>query len=323
MDTMMRRQEIGETRMDTWWIPSVRGGLGILLGLVVLLTPEVGLGELVVLFGSYALLDGVCAVGWAFRASRRLLEGWPVVLEGALSLAVGVVALGFPFEAAGVVHVLAPWGVVIGILEILAALRLRQGLTGHWALLAAGAWSIFLALLVLRVPHAVTDSLVNAVGVYALTFGVLVSMATVLTRLGGPRVVPWSGEHARRSAMRLHLAVILGIALAFSPFDGTAQEKQIVDVKELAGIWQGRATREQEQTRVMMIVAADGSYRAMTTGEASTEGKFYLQDGQLHYRSSRTLGTALVSEDQGHTLLTMTPDELNYRAGRAEYERVK
>jgi len=35
------------------------------------------------------------------------------------------------------------------------------------------------------------------------------------------------------------------------------------------------------------------------------------------------LGTAVVSEDGGNTVLRLTPDELNYRAGRAEYERVK
>jgi uncharacterized membrane protein HdeD (DUF308 family) len=47
--------------MQTWWMLAARGGQGILLGLVVLLSPRVGVGELVVLFGSYALLDGVWA----------------------------------------------------------------------------------------------------------------------------------------------------------------------------------------------------------------------------------------------------------------------
>jgi uncharacterized membrane protein HdeD (DUF308 family) len=175
--------------MQTWWMLAVRGGLGILLGLVVLLSPRVGVGELVVLFGSYAFLDGIWAMCWAAQASRRPLEGWPVVLEGALSVAVGILALGFPFEAAAFVHMIAPWGVVTGMLEILAALRIPQRVTGHWALAAAGAWSIFLAVLILRLPHAVTDSLVNVVGVYALTFGVLVATAAILIRYGGPRVV--------------------------------------------------------------------------------------------------------------------------------------
>ena len=181
--------------MQTWWMLMARGGLGILLGLVVLLSPRVGVGELVVLFGSYAFLHGIWAMCWAAQASRQPLEGWPVVLEGALSVAVGIVALGFPFEGAAFVRVIAPWGVVTGMLEILAALRIPQRVTGHWALAAAGAWSIFLAVLALRLPHAVTDSLVNVVAVYALIFGVLVATAAILIRSGGPRVVVPSNAH--------------------------------------------------------------------------------------------------------------------------------
>src|SRR5256885_5080887 len=152
---------------------AVRGGLGILLGAVVLLSPHVALGEVVALFGIYVVLDGICAVAWGIQASRWLLEGWPVVLEGAVSFALGVAALGFPFKTAQFVHMIAAWGLVTGILEILATVRPPRGVTGHWALAAAGVWSIFLAVLIVSLPHAVTDSLVDAIGVYALVFGVL------------------------------------------------------------------------------------------------------------------------------------------------------
>jgi len=123
--------------------------------------------------------------------------------------------------------------------------------------------------------------------------------------------------------MRRHLALILGAALVLSPLEGVTQEKQIVDVKELAGTWRGWVTREQGHEPVTMIVSADGSYRAMTVDTASTEGKFYLQDGKLRYRSSRTTGTASLSEDRGKTMLTVMPEDPKYHTGRAEYERVK
>jgi hypothetical protein len=123
--------------------------------------------------------------------------------------------------------------------------------------------------------------------------------------------------------MRMHLPLLLVVVVALSPLDGVAAETQIGDVKELAGSWQGWVTREQGRERATMIVTADGSYRAMTTGGSSTEGKFYLQDGKLRYRSSRTTGTASLSEDQGKTVLTMAPVDPTYAAGSAEYERVK
>jgi hypothetical protein len=123
--------------------------------------------------------------------------------------------------------------------------------------------------------------------------------------------------------MRMHLPLLLVVVVALSPLDGFAGETQIGDVKELEGSWQGWLTREQGRERALMIVIADGSYRATTTAGSSTEGKFYLQDGKLLYRSSRTTGMASLSEDQDKTMLTMTPGEPTYGAGRAEYERVK
>jgi len=71
-----------------------------------------------------------------------------------------------------------------------------------------------------------------------------------------------------------------------------------------------------------MIVSADGSYRSLTTGGAITEGKFYLQDGKLRYRSSRTRGTASLSEGQGRAVLTVVAHP-TYGAGSAEYQRIK
>jgi hypothetical protein len=120
--------------------------------------------------------------------------------------------------------------------------------------------------------------------------------------------------------MRMYLALLLAAVFAVCPLEGVAAEKQVRDVKELAGNWQGWVT-EQTQERASMVVQADGSYKASTTRGLTTEGQFYLQDGKLRYRSSRTTGTAKLSEDKGKTTLTVTADNPDY--GKAEYERIK
>ena len=131
--------------------------------------------------------------------------------------------------------------------------------------------------------------------------------------------------------MRRHLALLLGAVFALSSLDGVAEEKQIADVKELAGSWRGWVSEAAGDEWATMNVSADGSYKAATMS-STTLGKFYLQAGKLRYRSVRTtpaampsaavLGTASVSEDQGKTVLTLTPEDPNY-LGRAEFERVK
>src|SRR4029450_2438213 len=141
------------------------------------------------------------------------------------------------------------------------------------------------------------------------------------------RVCSWTdswdlhrARERRRSAMRMYLALLLAAVFARSPLEGGAGEKQGQGVKELAGSWRGWVT-EQTQERANMVVQTDGSYKASTTRGATTEGQFYLQDGKLRYRSSRTTGTARLSEDQGKTTLTVTSDNPDY--GKAEYERIK
>jgi hypothetical protein len=126
-------------------------------------------------------------------------------------------------------------------------------------------------------------------------------------------------------------ALLLAVVLVVSPLDGFAGDKQIVDVKELAGRWRGWVNEVAGDEWSTMNVSPDGSFKA-STFSGTIVGKFYLQAGTLRYRSSRTtplampsaavLGTASVSEDKGKTLLTLMPEDPSY-LGRAEYERVE
>ena len=120
--------------------------------------------------------------------------------------------------------------------------------------------------------------------------------------------------------MRIRLALLLAAVFAMFPLEGIATEKQVRDVKELAGSWQGWVT-EQTQERANMVVQADGKYKASTTRGVTTEGQFYLEDGKLRYRSSRTTGTAKLSEDGGKFTLTVIADNPDY--GKAEYQRIR
>ena len=123
--------------------------------------------------------------------------------------------------------------------------------------------------------------------------------------------------------MPMHLALLLAVAFIQFPLDGIAGERQVADVKELAGSWRGWVTGQQGEEPARMIVTENGSYRTTTTPGSTTEGKFYLQDGKLRYRSLGTTGTARVDEDGGITVLTVMPETPNSRTGSARYQRGK
>ena len=123
------------------------------------------------------------------------------------------------------------------------------------------------------------------------------------------------------------VAALIALVFAGSPITTLAADKHIKDVKELAGTWQGWVnTQLASDERALMTIKPDGTYQATSTRDGSTltVGQYYLDGGTLKYRSSRTEGSAVVSENNGKTTLTLKPQgSYNPNTGPAVYERVK
>lgn len=169
--------------MRNWWMVGVRGLLAMLFGLTVLSWSDPSLLTIVVLFGAYAMLDGLWAVASVVRASPRgpRRGGWLVAAEGVASLGIGALALTWPFVSRETVLLIAGWGIATGVLELATALCLAD-LTGRWLLGTAGGFSIFLGGLILMLPHADAARVASLLGVYALGFGLVVTLAAIAFR---------------------------------------------------------------------------------------------------------------------------------------------
>ncbi len=137
------------------------------------------------LFGSYLLIDGLLAVASTIRAAERFTQGWPLLLEGAVSVVLGVLAWVSPNIPWVLLFLIASWGIITGVLEIVAAIGLRPDLTSQWLLALSGVSSLVLGMLLLAVPGAGSVWVVRIIGVYALIFGGL--LLTAAFRLRGWR----------------------------------------------------------------------------------------------------------------------------------------
>ena len=180
--------------VNNWWSPVIRGLVAILLGIITLAWPGITLGALVLLFGAYALIDGIVSILGAWRAARAH-ERWGVlVLEGVTGIIAAVITLAWPaITALALVFVIAAWAIVTGIFEIVAAIRLRKYIKREWLLILGGIASVVFGILLAISP--LMGALVLAIwfGVYALIFGgMLVGL--------GLRLRTWSGEFAAPSA---------------------------------------------------------------------------------------------------------------------------
>jgi uncharacterized membrane protein HdeD (DUF308 family) len=150
-----------------WWVLLVRGLLAVLFAVVAFEWPGPTLVALVLLYGAYALVDGITAL-WvgAFAGA-----GW-LVLSGALGLAVGISTFIYPgITAVALFYLIAAWAITRGIFEIMAAMKLRKEISGEWALILGGIFSIAFGMLLMAYPVAGVLALVWLIGVYSLMFG--------------------------------------------------------------------------------------------------------------------------------------------------------
>ncbi|RTL62216.1 MAG: HdeD family acid-resistance protein [Pseudonocardiaceae bacterium] len=159
-----------------WWLVLLRGIFAILFGLILLFTPGTALLALVLVFGVYAVLDGITAVVAGIRhRSDDNHWGWHVV-QGVISVIAGVLAFAWPGATVLVIlFLIAFWSIVAGIAEITESLTMRRNGSSTWGwVLAAGILSIVFGILLVVQPSAGLVTLLWIAGIWALVFGIVV-----------------------------------------------------------------------------------------------------------------------------------------------------
>jgi uncharacterized membrane protein HdeD (DUF308 family) len=157
-----------------WWVLALRGVLAIIFGVLALIWPALTLFTLVLLFGAYAFVDGIFAVISGITSRDRDQRWWAVVLEGIAGIIFGVLTFFWPgMTALVLLYFIAAWALVTGVLEIVAAVRLRQVIDNEWAMIVGGILSIIFGVLLFLFPGAGALGLTWMIGIYAILFGVM------------------------------------------------------------------------------------------------------------------------------------------------------
>lgn len=168
------------TLARNWWALALRGLCAILFGILAFIWPGITLGALVLLFGAYALLDGILSIVAAiFKREGSGTPGWALVLVGILGIVAGILAFVWPgITALILLYLIAFWAIVSGIFEIIAAIKLRKEIEGEWWLVLSGILAVVFGLLLIARPGAGAIAVVWLIGGYALLFGIfLVALA--------------------------------------------------------------------------------------------------------------------------------------------------
>ena len=181
----------------SWWAFVLRGVIAVLFGVLAFVYPGVTLEALVLLFAFWALFDGVLALIGSVGAAEAHEPWWPLVLIGLLGVAAGLLTLRWPgITALALLFVVAYWSIFRGVLEIVAAVRLRNLIPGEVWLILAGIASIAFGVLLVIYPGTGLLAVIWLVGIYAVIFGIAqVMLGLRLKNLAGEMPAP-----ARRTA---------------------------------------------------------------------------------------------------------------------------
>jgi hypothetical protein len=79
-----------------WWLIVIRGALGILFGLVTFAWPNITVGALALLFGAYALIEGIVSIVGAVRAAEAHDRWGALIVEGLVGIAAAVITIAWP-----------------------------------------------------------------------------------------------------------------------------------------------------------------------------------------------------------------------------------
>jgi uncharacterized membrane protein HdeD (DUF308 family) len=153
--------------------------VAVLFGVLAFVWPGLTLAILVLIWGAYALVDGVLDVVASLRTGHD--HRWALLIEGVLGIAAGVATFVWPgLTALVLVYIIATWGVVTGVFEVIAAVRLRQVIRNEWLLALSGIASVLFGIVLFVAPGAGALALVWLIAAFAVVDGILLLLLLLL-----------------------------------------------------------------------------------------------------------------------------------------------
>jgi uncharacterized membrane protein HdeD (DUF308 family) len=166
-----------------WWMILLRGIVAILFGAMVFAQPGITLVSLVFVFACFAIFDGVTNIATALGGRKEHDHWWILLLAGIAGVLVGVLTFISPgITALALLFYIAIWAIATGLMQVVAAVRLRKEIEGEFWLGLAGAASMLFGLLLIARPGAGALAVLWLIGSYAIAWGVILLVLALKAR---------------------------------------------------------------------------------------------------------------------------------------------
>jgi len=170
-----------------WWLFLIRGILALAFGFALPFFPVAALFAIAILFGFYAILDGIVALYSAFRMTHTDGRWVWLTVEGLIGLAAGAYALAMPGVAIlALSWLLGAWALITGILALGSAFTVRRHVANEIFWVIGAIVSIVFGIGVFFAPAIGAWALIYFLSFYAIVAGfIFVSLALRLRKVHG------------------------------------------------------------------------------------------------------------------------------------------
>jgi len=171
------------TGMEKWWSYLLRGILALLFGIILLVWPTATLYVVIILFGIYALVEGLFAIGYSIARASRGDKFFALLMLGIIGVLVGAIVLARPgVSSLALVWVIAFWALLRGIMFIVSAFEMTGSAGARWLIGLVGVLAIIVGILLFAHPVAGIWTISLVIGIYALLAGIILIITSFPVR---------------------------------------------------------------------------------------------------------------------------------------------
>jgi uncharacterized membrane protein HdeD (DUF308 family) len=158
-----------------WWDMLARGIIAVIFGLLVFFMPGLSIVIFVLLFGSFAIADGILLLLQAVTV--RDGNWWVRLIQGIVALAAGAAMFMWPrISALALLYVIAFYLIITGLLQAISAIEFRKWVKGDLLLLVSGILAIIVGVLLVMKPLTGAIALAQTIGIFAIAYGILLGI---------------------------------------------------------------------------------------------------------------------------------------------------
>ncbi len=168
-----------------WWVWLLRGLLLLIFGVIAFTSPVITAATLAIWFAAFLFIDGVFSLIQTLRHWKDNDDKWLMFAAAAISIVIGILLLRNPdITLLYVSLMLSFWFIYAGVVKIGLAIQVRKEIKGEGWLIAGGAISVILGIVLLSRPDMAIAGLLGLLAFFAIFMGILMIVIAFKIRKG-------------------------------------------------------------------------------------------------------------------------------------------